>query len=77
MARAATTVEQALESLLPPVEGAEGRLAEAMRYAALGGGKRLRAFLVMESAALFGVQRNLRRPGRRVGGDDARLFAGA
>src|SRR6201995_806644 len=55
MARAATTVEQALDALLPPVEGAEGRLAEAMRYAALGGGKRLRAFLVMESAALFGV----------------------
>ena len=55
MARAATTVEQALEALLPAVEGAEGRLAEAMRYATLGGGKRLRAFLVMESAGLFGV----------------------
>jgi farnesyl diphosphate synthase len=55
MARAAATVEQALEALLPGVEGAEGRLAEAMRYATLGGGKRLRAFLVMESAGLFGV----------------------
>ncbi len=55
MARAAATVEQALEALLPAVEGAEGRLAEAMRYATLGGGKRLRAFLVMESAGLFGV----------------------
>jgi farnesyl diphosphate synthase len=55
MARVAATVEQALEVLLPPVEGAESRLAEAMRYATLGGGKRLRAFLVMESAALFGV----------------------
>ncbi len=55
MARVATAVEQALDVLLPPVEAAEGRLAEAMRYAALGGGKRLRAFLVMESAALFGV----------------------
>lgn len=55
MARAATAVEQALDALLPPVEGAEGRLAEAMRYAALGGGKRLRAFLVIESAALFSV----------------------
>jgi farnesyl diphosphate synthase len=55
MARVATAVEQALDVLLPPVEGAEGRLAEAMRYAALGGGKRLRAFLVMESAALFSV----------------------
>jgi farnesyl diphosphate synthase len=55
MARVATAVEQALDVLLPPIEGAEGRLAEAMRYAALGGGKRLRAFLVMESAALFSV----------------------
>jgi farnesyl diphosphate synthase len=55
MARAANTVEQALDILLPPVEGAEGRLAEAMRYATLGGGKRMRAFLVMETAGLFGV----------------------
>jgi farnesyl diphosphate synthase len=33
------------------------RLLEAMRYASLGGGKRLRPFLVVESAALFGVAR--------------------
>lgn len=31
------------------------RLVAAMRHAALGGGKRLRPFLVVESAALFGV----------------------
>jgi farnesyl diphosphate synthase len=31
------------------------RLLAAMRHAALGGGKRLRPFLVVESAALFGV----------------------
>jgi farnesyl diphosphate synthase len=31
------------------------RLIEAMRYASLGGGKRFRPFLVVESAALFGV----------------------
>jgi farnesyl diphosphate synthase len=55
MARVAGLVEQALEVLLPPVDGLEGRLAEAMRYATLGGGKRLRAFLVMEAAALFAV----------------------
>lgn len=55
MARAAKVVEQALEVLLPPVEGADVRLADAMRYATLGGGKRLRAFLVIESAAIFGV----------------------
>jgi farnesyl diphosphate synthase len=33
------------------------RLLEAMRYASLGGGKRLRPFLVVETAALFGVPR--------------------
>jgi farnesyl diphosphate synthase len=33
------------------------RLLEAMRYAALGEGKRIRPFLVIESAALFGVPR--------------------
>ncbi len=49
------TVEAALDALLPRPEGAEAQLAEAMRYAALGGGKRLRAFLAMESAALFRV----------------------
>jgi farnesyl diphosphate synthase len=34
------------------------RLIEAMRYSSLGGGKRLRPFLVVESAAVFGVARN-------------------
>jgi farnesyl diphosphate synthase len=33
------------------------RLSDAMRYVSLGGGKRLRPFLVVESAALFGVPR--------------------
>jgi farnesyl diphosphate synthase len=55
LARVAEVVEAALEALLPEPEGAEARLADAMRYATLGGGKRLRAFLVMESAALFAV----------------------
>ena len=33
------------------------RLIEAMRYSSLGGGKRLRPFLAVESAAVFGVPR--------------------
>src|SRR3954451_22869067 len=41
------------------------RLMEAMRYSSLGGGKRLRPFLVVESSALFAVPR------------DAALLAGA
>ncbi|MCW3477853.1 polyprenyl synthetase family protein [Limobrevibacterium gyesilva] len=55
MARIAAEVESALEVLLPAPEGGEARLLAAMRYATLGGGKRLRAFLVMQSAGLFGV----------------------
>jgi farnesyl diphosphate synthase len=55
MSRVAGIVESALESLMPPVDGAESRLVDAMRYATLGGGKRMRAFLVMETAHLFSV----------------------
>src|SRR5438552_2831635 len=33
------------------------RLMDAMRYSSLGGGKRLRPFLVVESSAVFGVSR--------------------
>ena len=55
LAEQAVVVEQALDTLLPLPDGHELRLVEAMRYATLGGGKRLRAFLVMEVSALFGV----------------------
>ena len=58
MAEAAVEVDGALDRLIPAVEGPEARLFEAMRYAAIGGGKRLRAFLVLESAGLFGVARD-------------------
>ena len=51
----AKRVTAALDRLLPKVPGPEGRVTEAMRYAVMGGGKRLRPFLVMESARLFGV----------------------
>jgi farnesyl diphosphate synthase len=64
LTRIAAEVEAALQDLLPTPDGAEARLAEAMRYATLAGGKRLRAFLVMQSAALFKVDR---RCAARVG----------
>ena len=51
----AQTVEACLDALLPAAPGMEQRLIEAMRYAVLGGGKRLRGFLVMEVASLFRV----------------------
>ena len=55
LAQHGATVEQAIDALLPLPEGHERPLLDAMRYATLGGGKRLRGFLVMEVAGLFGV----------------------
>jgi farnesyl diphosphate synthase len=46
------------DALLPDEIARPKRLMEAMRYSSLGGGKRLRPFLVVESAAVFGVDRN-------------------
>src|SRR4051812_28474172 len=62
MSAAAADIEALLARLLSdaPAENELARpqrLAAAMRYAALGGGKRLRPFLVVESAALFAVAR--------------------
>ena len=52
----AAAVDQTLGRLLPEPCGIEGRVAEAMRYASLAGGKRLRPFLLVSSARLFGVE---------------------
>jgi farnesyl diphosphate synthase len=53
----AAEVDQTLDALLPQPHGFHGRVQEAMRYAVQAGGKRLRPFLVLETAALFGVPR--------------------
>lgn len=53
----AELMEQELTSFLPENEGLEKQLYKAMRYAVLAGGKRLRAFLVIQSADLFSVPR--------------------
>ena len=54
---AASQVEDFIDKLLAVEDAAEQRLHEAMRYAALDGGKRLRPFLLMQSASLFGVSK--------------------
>ncbi|MEX1083529.1 MAG: polyprenyl synthetase family protein [Xanthobacteraceae bacterium] len=59
---AAAETERLLDRLLSatPAEGEIARpprITEAMRYASLGGGKRLRPFLTIETATLFGVRR--------------------
>ena len=57
LAHACTDIEATIDALLPMVPGDESILLEAMRYAALGGGKRLRGFLAVEVASLFGADR--------------------
>jgi farnesyl diphosphate synthase len=50
---------QKMEMLLPEVDGSgESLLLEAMRYSALAPGKRLRPFLTVVAANLFGVSRD-------------------
>ncbi len=46
-------VESVLDTALPPENLAPHRLHQAMRYATLGGGKRIRACLVYASGSLF------------------------
>ena len=51
----AAAIDRLLDERLPqPETAAAPRLAAAMRHAVLGGGKRLRPFLVREAACLFG-----------------------
>lgn len=55
LSEAAEAVETMMGRLLPLPDLVEARVFEAMRYGCLGGGKRLRPFLVLTSANLFGV----------------------
>ncbi len=49
-------IDEQMNLLLPqPEYGKEGRLFEAMRYSTMSQGKRLRPFMVVASAGLFGV----------------------
>jgi farnesyl diphosphate synthase len=53
VAEAADLVTVALDELLPRADGPENRLTEAMRYAALGPGKRLRTWFALETGRMF------------------------
>jgi len=62
MSETAQAVERTLEQVLPAGDGPEARVPEArvydaMRYSCLGGGKRLRPFLVVAGADMFEVPR--------------------
>jgi farnesyl diphosphate synthase len=56
IARAADLTNTTLDALLPRADGAEARLTDAMRYVALGPGKRLRPFFALETGRLFGLE---------------------
>jgi farnesyl diphosphate synthase len=57
LAAIAADVDSLFDALLPVPPDPRARLVEAMRYAAIGGGKRLRPLLVTATAGLYGVDR--------------------
>ena len=55
MAAVQTRIEAALSRRLPPAEAIPARLHQAMRYACLGGGKRVRPLLAFAAGELTGA----------------------
>jgi farnesyl diphosphate synthase len=51
-------IDQKFDELLPLPADPRSRLIEAMRYATIGGGKRLRPLLVAATADMYGVDRD-------------------
>jgi farnesyl diphosphate synthase len=58
ISRIATEIDAAFDRLLTTPQDARARLVEAMRYAAIGGGKRLRPLLLTATAQMYGVSRD-------------------
>ena len=58
LARIASDVDIVFDQLLPVPEDPRTRLVDAMRYAAIGGGKRLRPLLLTATAEMYGVDRD-------------------
>lgn len=52
--RKTAEAEACIRRYLPPKEGFSGRLAQAMNYAMLAGGKRLRPLFLQESYRMLG-----------------------
>ena len=57
LAEVGEAIDRIFDSLLPIPDDGRGRLYEAMRYAAIGGGKRIRPVLVIAGCDLFKVDR--------------------
>lgn len=56
-ARIQAEIDSAFDAFLPVPPDGRARLVEAMRHAAIGGGKRVRPLLLAATAELFGVAR--------------------
>ncbi|MBV7259885.1 polyprenyl synthetase family protein [Erythrobacter crassostreae] len=50
-------IDSVFDAFLPVPDDTRARLVKAMRYAAIGGGKRVRPLLLVSTAELFGVDR--------------------
>ncbi|TCD05112.1 polyprenyl synthetase family protein [Erythrobacteraceae bacterium CFH 75059] len=59
MASVRQEIDAAFGRLLPVPDDRRARLVEAMRYAAIGGGKRIRPLLLTEAARQFSVDRDI------------------
>lgn len=57
LASIAREIDAAFDLLLPMPQDSRVRLVEAMRYATIGGGKRIRPLLLAATADLYGVDR--------------------
>ena len=58
LTRVQAEIDSVFDAMLPVPDDTSARLVEAMRYAAIGGGKRVRPLLVVSTASLFGVDRD-------------------
>lgn len=56
-ARIQAEIDSAFDAFLPVPQDTRARLVEAMRHAAIGGGKRVRPLMLTATADLFGVAR--------------------
>ena len=50
-------IDNGFAAILPVPEDSRARLVEAMRYAAIGGGKRVRPLLLVTVAEMYGASR--------------------
>ena len=69
-----TTVEAALQELMPPEDALPISIHKAMRYSVFAGGKRIRPILCMEAARMFSAEQSRRSADRLRAGIYSHLF---